>query len=220
MSDSLATLTSKLQALLLDDGTLFSSGTCAAAIRQALTALNLRLPVHAGTTVEVVAGQCEYELTEALAGATPIEIIDVLRADPSGGEGDTSLDYDSYIEDERWFVRLHTPQASGDLIVRFTQPHTISGLDGASESTLPSFYDPVLLDGAAAEACAMAAAGKVESNNLDPAAPGNYARMAAEFASAFESGLRALALKRFAQKGGPDRRTWEDLWHNSTWQRN
>ena len=71
MSDSLTTLTTKLQALLMDGGTLFTSTTCTAAIRQALSRINVRMPIHAGTLIDTVADQYEYELTTALAGAVP-----------------------------------------------------------------------------------------------------------------------------------------------------
>jgi hypothetical protein len=214
MSDSLTTLTTKLQALLLDNGTLFTSGSCTAAIRQALSDVNLRLPINAGTLITIVSGQYEYELTDAIAGATPIGITNVLLSDPAGKEYDVSLDFDQYIEDERWFLRLHAPLSSGQMIVRFTQSHTVNGLDSATESTLPARYDPVLLDGAAAYACTMAQAGKIEANNLDPTVSANYAKAADHFRNAFDFGMQALSAIRPAQRSVMDTRAWNDEWHN------
>jgi hypothetical protein len=214
MSDTLTTLTAKLQALLLDDGTIFASGTCTAAIRQALQELNLRLPVHAGTTIDAVTGQNEYELTTALAGAVPLLIMDVLLQDPSGAEYDRSLSFHSYNEDERHWIRLDLPQTTGQyLIVRFTQAHTISGLDSATESTLPAAYDPILLDGAAAMACDVAIAGKAEAYYLNPQTAANYKTAAGHFRSAFNFGIKAMLQIRRPQKSAPDLRTWEDDWH-------
>jgi hypothetical protein len=215
MADTLTQLITKLQPLLYDNGTLFTTPTCTAAIRQALLELNIRIPQHMATTIDVVAGQYVYELTDALAGATPLTIIDVLLEDPTGKENDVSLDFDSYIEDERWFFRLHSPQSSGKLVVDFTQAHTVSGLDSATESTLPAFYDVVLLDGAAAEACYMAAAGKVEANNLDPRTAENYRNAAIRFQAAFNAEIKALNLRRGTQVSVPDTRTWDDKYH--TW---
>lgn len=215
MSDSLTTLTTKLQALLMDGGTLFTSGTCTAAIRQALGQVNAVIPVHGGTLLDTVADQYEYELTSALAGAVPLSITDVLLKDPSGGEYDTPLAFRHYSEDERYFIRLETPQAEGEqLIVRFTQAHTINGLDSETESTLTALADVVLLDGAAAQACSIAAAGKVEANNLDPAVALNYGHAADRFQRAFNAGLAALSGKRRLQCSVPDTRTWNDGWHN------
>jgi hypothetical protein len=215
MPDTLTALTSKLQALLMDDGTHFPSASCTAAIRGALARVNLALPIHAGTLVDTVADQYEYELTDALAGAAPLTITDVLLKDPTGGEYDFPLTFRAYLEDERWFVRLETPQAADEqLIVRFTQAHTISGLDSATESTLTAQQDLVLLDGAAHYACAMAAAGTVEDNNLDPNVSANYVKASQRFEIAFTLGLAALTGRRRLQRSVPDARAWNDSWHN------
>jgi hypothetical protein len=214
MSDNLTTLTTKLQALLMDGGTLFTSTTCTAAIRQALGQLNLRMPIHAGTLIDTVDGLYVYELTAALAGATPLTVTDVLLADPSGGEYDVPLTFEHYIEDERWFIRLETPQAgNGSLIVRFSQAHTINGLDSETESTLDAQADVVLLDGAAAQACTIASAGKVEANNIDPQVAANYGKAATRFDLAFRSGIAALTRRRRIQRSVPDTRAWNDPWH-------
>ena len=214
MSDSLATLTTKLQALLMDDGTLFTATSCTAAIRQALQEINLRLPRHMGTTIAAVTSQYEYELTTALAGAVPLLIMDVLLQDPSGGEYDRSLSFHSYNEDERHWIRLDLPQTTGQyLIVRYTLPHTILNLDSATESTLPAAYDPILLDGAAAIACDIAIAGKAEAYYLNPQTAANYKTAAGHFRAAFTYGLKAMLQVRRPQKSAPDLRTWEDEWH-------
>jgi len=215
MSDTLTTLVAKLQALVMDDGTLFTTATCTAAIRQALLQVNLQIPVLGGTLIDTVSGQYEYELTDALAGATPLTITDVLLADPSGGEYDVIVNFDSFIEDERWFIRLRIPQDGVEhLIVRFTQAHTINGLDSATESTLTAQADVVLLDGAAAEVCGMASAGKVMSNNIDPNASANYLKASSRFQVAFKLGLATLAGRRRVQRSVPDPRTWNDGWDN------
>jgi len=75
MTDTLAQIIVKLQELLLDDGTRFTTDTCTAAIRQALKEFNLIAPIHAGTLVTPVTGQKEYELDVENA----LAIVDVLR---------------------------------------------------------------------------------------------------------------------------------------------
>jgi hypothetical protein len=214
MSDSLTTLISKLQATLLDDGTIFSTATCTAVLRHALAHLTMRYPIQGGTLVDTVADQYEYELTSALAGAVPLQVTDVLLADPDGAEADTPLTFRAWSEDERHFIRLQEPQAADQqLIVRFTQAHTINGLDSATESTLTAEADIVLLDGAAAQACRTAAVGKVLTNNLDPQASENYRAAANMFQGAFDAGLSILARRRRLQVSVPDDRTWNDRWH-------
>lgn len=213
MSDTLAQLTTKLQALLLDNGTLFTATTCTAAIRQALKALNLRLPVHAAITIAVVSGQYVYELTEADAGAPPLAIYDVLL-ESSIADYEIPLQHDVYSEDERFFFRLRTPQGSGTLLVRFAQAHTISGLDAATAGDLPPIYEVVLLDGAAEQACVLAAAGKAEANNLDSNTADAYRKAASRFAGAFASGLKALEQSHRAARSVPPTAAWNDKWHN------
>jgi hypothetical protein len=216
--DTLTQLIAKLQPLLLDNGTLFTTPTCTSAIRQALLEMNLQLPRNMATLLPIVASQYVYELTDALAGATPIAITDVLLENVTVADMEKSLDFDSYIEDERWFLRLRTPApiANVNLLVRFTQAHTILGLDSATESTLPALYDSVLLDGAAAECCTMAAAGKDEANNLDSKVPEHYKNAAINFNRAFFTAMRALALRRAAPVSEPDARTWQDNYHSWT----
>jgi hypothetical protein len=213
MADTLAQLTTKLQALLLDNGTLFTATTCTAAIRQALKTMNLRLPIQAAVYVDIVTGQYVYELTPALAGDVPYQIYDVLIADPSGGDYDQSVPFEQYTEDERLFFRLRFPYASGQLLVRYTLLHTINGLDSATESTLPALHETVLLDGAAEQACIIASAGKAEANNLDTKTPEYYRLAATRFNSGFNAGLTALKPLRRTAKSVPSQAAWNDKWH-------
>jgi hypothetical protein len=215
MSDSLTTLVSKLQAVLLDDGTVFSTATCTAAIRHALSRLNFRIPIQGGTLIDTVADQYEYELTSALAGAAPLTITAVLRKDPDGNTYDVPLKFSPYSEDERFFFRLETPEpADEQMIVRFTQYHTVNGLDSATESTLTAEADVVLLDGAAAQACRTASVGKITANNIDPLVPANFLKSAEHFDKAFDAGILILARRRRLQVSVPSASAWNDTWHN------
>jgi hypothetical protein len=210
MSDTLTQLVVKLQALLLGDATTFSTATCTAAIRQALKDLNLAVPAHAADTVSAVAEQYEYELEESKA----LVIVDVLRQGlDTYADHNISLDFDAYFEDDRPFYRLRAPETAGRiLIIRYTLPYTINGLDNATDSTLPSLYDVVLLDGAAWQACLVRAAGRIESINLAEGVSENFRLMAEHFKLAFELGLSNLARRRFPISQ-PDTRAWNDEWH-------
>src|SRR5215204_674236 len=117
MSDSLTTLITHVQAGLGDDGTIFTTALCTAAIREALRQFNVIAPVHAGTLIDAVTDQYEYELSDEDSRA--LDILDVLRQGDNNDELDISLTYDAYNEDERVFFRLRQPEAEGEtLIVR------------------------------------------------------------------------------------------------------
>jgi len=163
MSDSLTTLIGKVQALLLDDGTRFTTATITAAVRQALKEFNLRAPVYTETLEAVVANQKEYVLS-SVDYNNLIEILDVLLWDVDGND-DEPLVYDEYFEDAVPVIRLREARTdtSEFLVVRYTLPYTVNGLDGEVESTLPAFWVTTLLNGACYYACLIRAAGRVET---------------------------------------------------------
>ena len=151
MSDTLAQLVTKLQALLMGTSTTITTATCTAGIRQALLKMNLTVPLYAADTVDAESDHYDYELEEL----TALQVVDVLlEGDDPENEVNLSLPFDAYFEDDRPHFRLRYPQSTGQtLIVRYTMPHTINGLDSETNSTMPAFYDAVLLDGAAWQVC-------------------------------------------------------------------
>src|SRR5512141_974589 len=96
MADTLTTLITKVQLQLVDDGTLFTTPTLTAALRQALADINQALPINAAITLPAVADQKEYELTDQ--DPTALQIIGVLRA-ATGIDSDIPLTYYAYNED-------------------------------------------------------------------------------------------------------------------------
>jgi hypothetical protein len=207
MTDTLAQLVTKLQALLLGDANTFTTATCTAAIRQAFKELNISIPTHAAETMDVVAEQYEYELSESSA----MQILDVLlEGTDTLKEYNVSIPFDGYFEDDRPFIRLRIPQSTGrTLIVRFTKPYTINGLDSATVSTMPALYDAVLLDGAAWMACLIRTSGTVETINMNQNVSANFQRMADHFRQAFENGLVWLA-RRQPPVSVPVGHGWDD----------
>ncbi len=205
MTDTLTQLITKLQALLLGDSTTFTTATCTAAIRQALEVINLTTPQRAAETQDAVTDQYEYELEDSAA----LTIFDVLLEGTDTYEDfNVSLMFDAYFEDDRPHIRLRTPQQTGDvLIIRYTKPYTINGLDSETDSTLPALYDVVLLDGAAWKACLVRAAGRIETINMNQDVTKNFAEMARHFESAFRQGLEVLA-RRPAPRSEPSSIGW------------
>jgi hypothetical protein len=206
MTASLTTLITRAQATLGDDGTLFTTAMLTAAARLALSDFNERAPVHVATTIVGVNNQYEYELSNL--DVLAISIIDVLERGADNNELDVSLTYDDYSEDERLFFRLRAPVTSTDtLIVRYTIPQTINGLDSSVESTISDQQDTTLLNGICYHALCSRAAKRVESINLAPAVVANYEALKKTFNTQFQRGLAKAAEKRGAV-GEPDTKHW------------
>ena len=216
MSDSLTTLISKVQAIIGDDGTIFTTTTVTAAIRQALSEWNMRVPTFAAVTITGVNNQYEYELTDEDSGA--VEIIDVLKQGTDAAHDiNTSLTFDQYIEDERIFFRLRAPVTTADtLIVRYTIDQTINGLDSSTESTISDHYNQAMIDGGAYFAIYVRAIARVESINLSQDQSDNYRKLAGYFGSAFALRM-AQAAKRQPPVSEPDTRRWKDEWDKPSW---
>lgn len=212
MTDTLTTFISKIQAFHGDDGTLFTTSICTAATRAALKTFNQYAPINAGTLIDGVNDQYEYELTTEDANA--IMITDILFKDDNG-EFDISIPFDQYNEDERVFFRLREPVSASDtLLARYTLHHTVSGLDSATESTLPAWQDPILVIGAAAEALKVRARARVESNNLDKATADNYRELARDIQQEFIRDLKSIVPMKKPAVGEPDTAAWDDKYHS------
>ncbi len=215
MSDTLTTLIGKVQNILGDaTATYFTTAICTAAIRQALSEWNLRAPIFAAITITGVNNQYEYELTDS--DTTSIQILDVLRRGDNNDELDISLDYDSYIEDERVFFRLRYPITTSEyLIVRYTKDHIINGLDSQVQSTLLAKDDQAMVDGGAFFSIFIRAIARVETINLSQDQTDNYREMAASFGAMFAQRMAQAARNRRAPVSEPDTRAWNDQHH--TW---
>jgi hypothetical protein len=210
MTDTLAQLVTKLQALLMGTSTTITTATCTAGIRQALLKINMAAPQHAAEVVDAVDEQYEYELEESSA----LTIVDVrLQGTDTYNDFGVSLPFDPYFEDDRPFFRLRQPQASSShLIVRYTMPYTINGLDSATASTLPALHDVVLLDGAAWQTCLVLAAGHIETINMNADVSKNFTALAEYFRLAFNAGLINLQRRPFP-RSEPSAAAWQDTWN-------
>jgi len=211
MTDTLTQLIARVQAQLIDDGTRFTTATCTAALRACLKNVNERAPINAGTRIDVIANQKEYELTDEDARA--MSILDVLEWDEDG-EDHTPLLYDAYSEDERLFFRLRTALSSGELLARYTIPHTISGLDSETSSTPSARLDQIIVDGACAEAIAFRAASRIETINLQQQVSDNYREVMSHFRAAYELSLSAYIRDRRSPVSEPNTAAWNDEYHN------
>lgn len=212
MTASLTTLISRVQAQLIDDGTRFSTATCTAALRATLKNVNERAPIFAGTRIDVIPDQKEYELSDEDSRA--MSIIEILEWD-SDGEDHTPLPFDGYSEDERLFFRLRLALDDGEILARYTIPHTINGLDSETESTPSARLDQIIVDGACAEALAYRAASRVETINLQQQVSDNYREAMQHFRQAYELGLTAYIRDRRSPTSETSTAAWNDAYH--TW---
>jgi len=213
MADNLTTLVSKVQALLGDDGTIFTTALITASARKTLSFLNEYMPVNAGTLIDAVTDQYEYELTDD--DSTAIDIHSVLIQDSDETEIDIQLTFDQYLEDERVFFRLRSPQTTGEtLIVRYTKPQTIIGLDSQVETTHPAWLNDIIITGIAADALQIRAFARVETINLNRAVSENYAKLSKIFKDEFTKAIMSFADKKLHAVGEPDTRAWNDPYHS------
>ena len=209
MSKSLTTLIANVQAMLLDDGTRYTTATVTAATRAALKEINQRAPINAAEITAAIDDQLDYEIDDP----TAIHITDILLRDDDGDEH-VSLTFDRYNEDERLFFRLRFAQSSSDyLIERYTIPYIVNGLDSQVESTLPAFYDDVLIDGACFYCVQIRSVGRIETINLNQGVPESLITPLRIFRTAFDKGVNLMARYKLAPVSEPDTSAWNDNYH-------
>ena len=207
MTKTLSQITTAAQALLLDDGTRYSAATIEAATRSALQDFNRIAPVFQGELADVVSGQKEYSLNTGVFGNL-IDVVAVLKqGSDSNLELNTELPCDFYFEDASPFIRLRSAQTSGHLIVRYTIPHTISGLDSAIESTIPAYFDNTIIDGACYYSCLIRANARIEAINLNANVADQLQKTMLYYAQAFQLGLTQAA-RRSPPVSEPNTSRW------------
>ena len=210
MPDTLTQLIAKVQAQLLDNGTLFTTPTITAAMRQALADLNKAVPQNAAITVAGIADQLEYEVTDQDPAATGV--LDVLLQ--GSNDLDTSLPFYAYNEDSRVFFRLRSSlTAAQTMVVRYILPHTIFGLDAATDSTLPDPLNVAILNGACYYSCLIRSIATIETNNVQPAVARSWADAASIWKLVFDTSL-AIARRQPTPRGEPRTQAWNDSWHD------
>lgn len=209
MPDNLTTLITRVQKAMIDDGTNYTTDTCTAAIREALKTFNIYVPVFAADLLTVIDDQLVYEVNDVDERA--ISLLGVWQYDAN--ENHTALYFDVYSEDERIFFRLRQPAASGQLLIRYTIPQTIAGLDSETDSTLSAIYEQTLITGARAEAMHIRANSRVETINLQQKVSKNYLEQIEALRMRFLQELKIYADNRYPAVGTPADAAWNDAWY-------
>lgn len=209
MTKTLTEIIAVVQANLLDDGTRFTTATVTAAVRSALKEFNQRAPDNQGALIDAISGQLEYEMT--LYASRAINMVGVYLWDAE--DAHTPLPYDDYMEDARIYFRLKKEQATNTiLLARYQQPFIVSGLDSQTESTLPTFWDNILEDGATFYACQIRSSGRIETINLNQQVSQSWIEEKKIWRAAFDRGL-ALVARTKTPVSEPDTSTWNDEYH-------
>lgn len=213
MTKTLTELIAIVQSLLLDDGTRYTTATVTAAVRAALKDYNTAAPIHAGTLVEVVAGQKEYVLNSSDFDNLLAVFAVLKQGTDEHLEYNVDIPFDAYFEDNAPVIRLRAAEQSGFLIVRYTVPNTVNGLDSATESTIPTYFENVLTDGAAYWSCVIRSLGRVETINLNQGVPKTLSETMNFFYKSFMFGLSQASKRNHPTVSEPSTAAWNDGWH-------
>jgi hypothetical protein len=153
-----------LQALQDPAGKRYDEPTLAEAARQALDLINPRLP-------NIIT--CDFTVTttgrsQVLTGLENCLYLVSLCVNP--GEGSSELEPENGFSyrfqngvPTLYFPGIAYPQVGDVLRVTCALPHTLSGLDDETETTLPPACVNALVDGAAGQACLMRATALTEA---------------------------------------------------------
>lgn len=203
MATDITSLVSKIQALLLDDGTAFTTATITAAVRQALMAYNQRAPIYKTTTITAVADQYEY----SLASVDPLQ--EVLALLNSGSDYMSFQKY--FVDGSTHKIRLDEP-VSEDFTLVYSIAHTIDGLDSETTTTLQAVHENCLCNLAAGISVVIRANGKVETVNLNADVPAQYQRSWLLWKQAFDWALFKIQVKE-RMPVGKRLPGWDDDYH-------
>jgi hypothetical protein len=165
MSGTLTTWRSAILTLLDDSpAARFTSAQIDAAIRQALQQYNATRPLVRTYSVD---GQDAYQivLPSDFAAEHITEVVLDNDSDPP-----TIITFYAFHKDEQWVIqtRNYLVSSSESILVTYTAPHTLDGLDGGAGTTIPLVDEYAVQIGAAGFALASRATSRTESINLQP----------------------------------------------------
>ena len=211
MATTLTTLRDRLEHTLQDTGnTKWTTNQLDEAIRQALAAYSEHIPHRAITSLTLTADGRELDIST-------ITYRDIERV---------WWDYDSTAPDhpphwrtfEIWpgdilFVNDSDEPASGDVVrIWYTADHTVTDLDAATSTTLPSRHESILVQGASGFAAAARRVTILEQVNLNEWAPRNLREWAELQLTTFYNALEEIATREAALDSGTAPTAALDRW--------
>jgi hypothetical protein len=201
MPYTLATLHDRVEVLLRDaDNVRYDASLVDQAIWQALDAYSERMPARQITTVEVTAHGREIDISSVPYGTIERVWWDYDEEEP--GHPPRWCDFELWPGDLLYIVDGEEP-APGDVVRIWTAaPHTLAGLDGAPETTLPAAHISLIAQGAAAFAVLARRVEIDEAVNDNAWAPRNLERWAEAQLKAYYRRLDELARRAAARASG------------------
>lgn len=186
LSDIVALVAADLQD---PDHLIWSADDLANHIRRALAAYAGLNPRRASALLEAVAGQREYDI--AALGA--LAIYDVWHPyDPTDQTRPPQRVAFSLLDDATLCIQGDAPPEAGQIRLLYLAPHTIAGLDGATETTLDAMGTELIVLLATASAAMQRAHAAIGKVTLDGRTPQDLLAWAAARQAAAEQAWEAL----------------------------
>jgi hypothetical protein len=170
MIDLTTIKTRVLQVLEDPAGKRFDDAALEEGMRQALSLLNEHLPNIAVLTFTVSSGGREQTLV-GLGSCMYLISIQVNPDDAYRHEVEPGNSYTYRFQDGNPILRFlerNAPQTGDVIRVTYAAPHTLSGLDGAAVTTLPTACATALVNGTAGQACLLRASLLCEAYGTRP----------------------------------------------------
>ncbi|MCJ7736046.1 MAG: hypothetical protein MUQ10_01855 [Anaerolineae bacterium] len=211
MATTLTTLRDRLEHTLQDAGNAkWTTNQLDEAIRQALAAYSEHLPHRAVTSLLLVAAGRELDISTITYRTIERVWWDYDSAAP---------DHPPHWRDfETWpgdilYVNDPDQPASGDTVrIWYTADHTLTDLDAATATTLPTRHESILVQGASGFAAAARRITLLEQVNLNEWAPRNLREWAELQLTTFYNAIEEIAARNAALDSGTASAAALDRW--------
>ena len=211
MATTLTTLRDRLEHTLQDTGnTKWTTNQLDEAIRQALAAYSEHLPHRAITSLTLTADGREIDIS-----TITYRNIERVWWDYDSSDPDHPPHWRTF---ETWpgdllFVNDSDEPASGDVVrIWYTADHTVTDLDAATSTTLPSRHESILVQGASGFAAAARRVTILEQVNLNEWAPRNLREWAELQLTTFYNALEEISAREAALDSGTAPTAALDRW--------
>ena len=202
MAETLVTIRDRVELLLQDSGNAkYTTGLIDEMIRQALTLYNEKLPLRELDTVTLSAAGREIDISSVTFRTIERVWWDYDSTDPE--HPPNWREFEVWDNQEVLYIKDSDEPASGDVVrLWLARDHTISGLESAAATTIPTNHTHILTWGAAGYAALSRALVVAELSNVNKWAERNLREWGEDQLLKFVESLDNLAAKAAALSGG------------------
>jgi len=187
---TLTTMRDRVETVLQDSGNLiWATGDIDEAILHAFEQFSRKKPAHALTTITLAANGREVDIS-SITGLLRVEHVWWDYDSSAPGHPPTYRHFQTWPGSIIYINDPSEPQSGDKVRVWYTTEHTLSGVGGASATTLPIDDESFLIHGAAAFAARFRAIEQAELANVDSAVYDRLMAWAKVAMSEFTEGLR------------------------------